>query len=79
MPDPLKRAGEILDVAEAAFGLFQRFSDMTDRVVSIGELRFRAEVCRRKARNSKRQFMRDFWAARARGLDVRADRIEAKR
>lgn len=69
----------LLDRTEVVIGLFERINKLTDRLVSIGELRFRAEVARRKGRNSKRQAIKDLWAWRARRLDVRADRIEAKR
>jgi len=69
----------MLDLAEVAVRLLERLGDLSDSVVSVGELRFRAEVCRRKARNSKTQIMKAAWARRARKLDERAARLEKAR
>lgn len=76
---PLKHIAGLLDSAEVVVALLERLDRLTDRLVSVGELRFRAEVARRKARNSRNKILAAAWARRARKLTERADRIEASR
>lgn len=73
---PIEQIAQVLDHAETFVALLRRLDRLADRLVTVGELRFRAEVARRKERNSKSATAKRLWAWRARRLDARADRLE---
>lgn len=76
---PVDRILELIDHAETWVRIWQRLDRLSDPIVSVAALRFRAEVAGRKSRNSKTAAMRRFWGARARRLDEKADRLARSR